>query len=187
MELTETEKNFDTRLAAFIEARRKKGRETYGQGLEHGDNFDWDIMALEEVTDFAQYLMAENTRLRETLRSQSQVLLADAQETFGWYQNMAMRTARADEEPEKALLIRTLGLTGEAGEVADYVKKCAGHGHPLDKSVIEKELGDVLWYVAALSHNLGLDMAGIARKNIDKLKKRYPEGFSEEASRNRVA
>jgi NTP pyrophosphatase (non-canonical NTP hydrolase) len=183
MELTETEKDFDQKLRSFIDSRREEGRVTYGQGLTHTSEYDWNLMALEEIADFAQYLMAENNRLRDKIK----VLDTSKEDSFGWYQNMALRTARADEEPEKALLIRTLGLTGEAGEVADYVKKCAGHGHPLDKSVIEKELGDVLWYVAALAHNLGLDMAGIARKNIDKLKKRYPEGFSEDASRNRVA
>ena len=78
-----------------------------------------------------------------------------------------------------------LGITGEAGEVADIIKKAAFHGHELDIPELEKELGDVLWYLANIASVVGLDLSDIAEKNINKLKKRYPEGFSEERSVNR--
>lgn len=80
-----------------------------------------------------------------------------------------------------------LGITGEAGEVADIIKKASFHGHELDIPELEKELGDVLWYLANIASVAGLDLSDIAEKNINKLKKRYPEGFSEERSINREA
>ena len=58
---TDAELHFDSLIAQ----RRRKGRETYGRGLEHTDNYDWNQMALEEALDLAQYLAAENLRLRQ--------------------------------------------------------------------------------------------------------------------------
>jgi hypothetical protein len=58
---TDAELHFD----GLIAQRRRKGRETYGRGLEHTDNYDWNQMALEEALDLAQYLAAENLRLRQ--------------------------------------------------------------------------------------------------------------------------
>lgn len=79
-----------------------------------------------------------------------------------------------------------LGLTGESGEVADAIKKTIYHGHQLDVDEIKKELGDVLHYVAGLADFLGLTLEEIAFGNIEKLKARYPNGFSEKDSINRV-
>ncbi|MEL6177405.1 MAG: nucleoside triphosphate pyrophosphohydrolase family protein [Myxococcota bacterium] len=78
-----------------------------------------------------------------------------------------------------------LGLAGEAGEAADLIKKHLFHDHPLDRDKLRDELGDVLWYVATLARTLDLDLAQVAQRNIDKLRIRYPEGFSAERSRNR--
>lgn len=77
------------------------------------------------------------------------------------------------------------GLTGEAGEVADLIKKHFGHGHELDLTKVKKELGDVLWYLSQLAEQFGLSMDDVGEANIAKLKARYPDGFSEEASKNR--
>lgn len=101
------------------------------------------------------------------------------------YQDLALRTMNEGLEQKDALALGGLGLAGEAGECADIVKKHLFHGHPLDKEKLAKELGDVLWYVATTAEALGLKLDEVAQKNIDKLKARYPEGFSEEASRNR--
>jgi NTP pyrophosphatase (non-canonical NTP hydrolase) len=79
-----------------------------------------------------------------------------------------------------------MGLAGEAGEVVDLLKKHLGHGHDLDKVKLTKELGDVLWYVSAIAQSAGLDLGEIAHANVEKLRKRYPNGFSVEASRNRA-
>jgi NTP pyrophosphatase (non-canonical NTP hydrolase) len=78
-----------------------------------------------------------------------------------------------------------LGLVGEAGEVADEVKKIRYHGHPMDRDKIIKELGDVLYYVAMAALELECSLDTVAKRNVDKLKSRYPDGFSFERSMNR--
>lgn len=103
---------------------------------------------------------------------------------FDEYQKLAMRTANLTAG-ELRLAYLGLGLTGEAGEVAEHIKKHIGHGHDLDIEKLSKELGDVLWYVAVMADALGLELGDIATRNIEKLRKRYPDGFSNEASRNR--
>jgi NTP pyrophosphatase (non-canonical NTP hydrolase) len=111
---------------------------------------------------------------------------------FATYQHEAERTlARrplvdySEDEMKLKLAVMGLGIAGESGEVADLIKKYIGHGHPLDKNLIAKELGDVLWYIAALATLNGLSLSDVAITNVAKLRLRYPEGFSEEASRNR--
>lgn len=79
-----------------------------------------------------------------------------------------------------------LGLAGEAGEVAELVKKGLLHRHGLDRDIVAKELGDVCWYVAAICTKLDLDMGEIMAANIAKLKTRYPNGYSATDSRARV-
>jgi NTP pyrophosphatase (non-canonical NTP hydrolase) len=103
------------------------------------------------------------------------------------YQRDAVKTMSPHNRGEKGLMINALGIAGEGGEVADYIKKVCGHGHPLDKEKIKKELGDVLWYVAVMAQELDISMSEIAEGNIEKLKKRYPEGFSTERNLSRTA
>lgn len=103
--------------------------------------------------------------------------------TLNSYQACAMRTAGA--EGNAALAGFALGVAGEAGEVADYIKKVLFHGHDLDRMKVCKELGDVLWYVAALGHTCGLTLTDIANVNLDKLQTRYPDKFSSEHSKTR--
>ena len=102
------------------------------------------------------------------------------------YQQLALRTANDKVEFNTRLAVAGLGLTGEAGEVADLIKKNLGHGHPLEKAKVKKELGDLLWYVAEAAWLAGYTLEDVAQTNIEKLKARYPEGFSEERSKNRV-
>lgn len=98
------------------------------------------------------------------------------------YQELAMRTAN----PECTNLSNVgLGITGEAGEVADLIKKHLHHGHELDREKMIKELGDVCWYVALGCTVLGIDMSSVMERNIEKLKKRYPDGFDSNKSINR--
>lgn len=94
---------------------------------------------------------------------------------FDTYQNEAIRTA--SNEGDKVAIF-ALGLCGEAGEVADLIKKHKGHGHDLDKAKITKELGDVLWYIATLADQLGINLGVIAQVNVIKLRARYPNGFN---------
>ena len=101
------------------------------------------------------------------------------------YQSLAARTLPPTTDGKQGFLIAALGLCGEAGEAGEHVKKWAGHGHWLDKEAFQKELGDVLWYLAAMATYAGLSLEVVARENVDKLRRRYPEGFSEAASQGR--
>ncbi|MCU0616617.1 MAG: nucleoside triphosphate pyrophosphohydrolase family protein [Gemmatimonadaceae bacterium] len=101
------------------------------------------------------------------------------------YQQLAARTLGRDRTHEQQLANAALGLTGEAGETAELIKKHLFHATPLDRDAMVKELGDCLWYIAAFATVLDIPMAEIAERNIEKLRKRYPEGFDPERSRNR--
>lgn len=98
--------------------------------------------------------------------------------TFDHYSEQAAKTAVFKEEYK--LTYPALGLTGEAGEVAEKVKKILrdknGYLSDSDRQEIAKELGDVLWYVAALSNTIGIPMGEIAQMNIDKLASRQQRG-----------
>lgn len=98
--------------------------------------------------------------------------------TLAEYQAQAKRTSAAPWPERERLLVQTLGLCGEAGEVADMVKKAAWHGKPLDLTKLQSELGDVLWYVADLATACGLSLEEIAAGNVAKLERRYPHGFT---------
>ena len=104
---------------------------------------------------------------------------------FAEYQSLAERTISAEMAPRERLLMTALGLVGEAAECSEQIKKHAFHGHALDSAALRKELGDVLWYAATLATTLGLSLEALAAENIDKLRRRYPEGFSCEASQHR--
>ena len=78
-----------------------------------------------------------------------------------------------------------LGLSGEVGELNDMIKKWIFHEKPFDEVHAKKELGDVLWYVAMMCHSFGWDLDEILQMNVDKLKARYPQGFSVELANNR--
>lgn len=102
------------------------------------------------------------------------------------YQNEVRRTmGTLIPAAPRELAILALGVAGEAGEVADLIKKHVGHGHPLDKEKLILELGDVLWYVAALAESLNARMDDVASANAAKLRKRYPDGFDQERSKQR--
>lgn len=103
------------------------------------------------------------------------------------YQANALKTAAMDLPPNVHRMVMALGVAGEAGEVADLVKKEMGHGHVPDERAIAAELGDLLWYVAMLADAYGLTLGDVARFNAQKLALRYPEGFTPERSRNRDA
>lgn len=93
------------------------------------------------------------------------------------YQTAAARTINDTSYSPEQLAIFTLGLCGESGEVAELVKKHLGHGRALDRDRMIEEIGDVLWYVAALATLLQVPLAELADRNIEKLKVRHPNGF----------
>ena len=101
------------------------------------------------------------------------------------YQALAMRTGNKDLSPDYRLLNGALGLAGESGEVADMVKKNFMQGHVLDLEHVAKELGDILWYIAETATAIGCDLDTIMLMNVDKLRKRYPDGFDADKSQHR--
>lgn len=85
------------------------------------------------------------------------------------YQQEAAKTVKESIKRDESYFC--LGLCGESGEVAEIIKKCRRDG-TIDVENLQKELGDVLWYVSQLSLAFGLDLEGIAKQNLAKLKDR---------------
>ena len=77
------------------------------------------------------------------------------------------------------------GICEEAGEYIGQVKHEIKHGWPEDREYKLKELGDILWYLTAAAKTQGFTLEEVAQANLDKLKDRYPDGFTQEASINR--
>ncbi len=111
--------------------------------------------------------------------------------TANQYQKLASRTLIEGPDfdiPGNDMMIiwATIGLAGESGEVAELAKKGIFHQHGINKDKFKNELGDCLWYIAALCTKLDLDMEEIMEDNIEKLMTRYPDGYSSTDSINRV-
>ena len=100
------------------------------------------------------------------------------------YQEKALRTANKLTRSE-LILNGVMGLNGEAGECIDIVKKHLFQGHGLDERKLKDELSDVLWYVAITCEGLGITMDEVMQYNVEKLLRRYPNGFEAEKSINR--
>ena len=98
------------------------------------------------------------------------------------YQSMALRTANQELSSDEMLLDGLMGLCGEAGEAIDILKKARFQGHELDQKHLAKELGDIAWYLAVAAFAIDMSLDEIFRENIQKLKERYPDGFSIEKS-----
>ena len=101
------------------------------------------------------------------------------------YQKLAMTTLNPQLGQKDVLINAVMGLCGESGEAIDIVKKHLHQGHELDREKLIKELGDIAWYLAETAYALEIPLEDILQGNIEKLAKRYPEGFSQERSRNR--
>ena len=95
------------------------------------------------------------------------------------YQKLAMRTASSLSQKD-LVLNGVMGLNGEAGECIDIVKKHLFQGHELDSEKLLDELSDVMWYAAITAEGLGTTL------DVDKLRKRYPDGFDAERSVHRI-
>lgn len=109
--------------------------------------------------------------------------------TLNDYQTQARTTFTIDDDLAKQVIYLTLGLNGEAGEVAEKVKKVLrdtdGDFSQLNLDDIKKELGDVLWYISTLSNVLGLELEDIASTNLDKLFSRKDRGAIQGSGDNR--
>ena len=98
------------------------------------------------------------------------------------YQKAAMRTLNPDLDNKDVLINSVMGLCGESGEAIDIVKKWLMQGHDLDRDHLIKELGDVAWYLAEAATALDISLETVFQENLDKLSKRYPDGFEAKAS-----
>ena len=105
--------------------------------------------------------------------------------TINEYQELAIRTLGEGSNTEH-LINGVMGLWGESGECIDIVKKHTFQGHELDREHLLEEIGDVAWYLAVIAHSLNASLDDALVANIEKLKKRYPNGFEAERSINRV-
>lgn len=102
--------------------------------------------------------------------------------TFEEYMKQAKRTMNISNSPlvdssTYELLNATLGLCGEAGEFAELVKKHVYHLKPWNREQAISEMGDILFYLAFAAECVGVSLDTVAYANIEKLQKRYPEGF----------
>lgn len=101
------------------------------------------------------------------------------------YQMLAMKTCSIPyDRTDDMIRHAVFGLTSEAGEVAGIYQK-AYQGHPIDREHVKKELGDCLWMIAEACTALHFSLEEVMIANIDKLRKRYPNGFDSEHSINR--
>jgi NTP pyrophosphatase (non-canonical NTP hydrolase) len=104
---------------------------------------------------------------------------------FNEYQTLAARTIPAGLTGDRLFLNAVLGCSSEAGELAGEYKNVAFQGHIFDQNKAIEELGDLLWYVAAVATALGITLDVVAVVNMAKLSLRYPDGFDPDRSVNR--
>ena len=87
---------------------------------------------------------------------------------------------RFQSDPTLLRLVHSgIGMSGEAGEILDQLKKSMMYGKALDRDSLIEECGDVLWYMAVMLDTLGSSFGEVMQSNVTKLNKRYPSGFTE--------
>ena len=159
-----------------INARQEaKGVAKYGQSLEANTT-----LSAEQRIEHAQEELIDALKYLEHLKAVTGDKL-----TANDYQRMAMRTAGEYDTAYDQLRNAAYGLNGEAGEVIDLLKKHEFQGHDLPDEKLIDECGDVLYYCALLADALGFSLEQVMKRNIDKLRKRYPDGFDKNRSINR--
>ena len=105
--------------------------------------------------------------------------------TLNEYQHLAQRTSNPALSHDDHLMNGLFGLAGETGECCDLAKKGFYQDGRDIREALQEELGDVLWYVAEVASAMGWTLEEIARHNVEKLKRRYPQGFEAERSLHR--
>ncbi len=105
---------------------------------------------------------------------------------FDAYQALARRTLNPGLDANARLLDAAAGLSEEAGEVLGTVRKHLFQQRALDREAITRELGDALWCLSAVAASLGISLGDVAHNNLEKLRRRYPEGFTADAALRRA-
>ncbi len=100
------------------------------------------------------------------------------------YQKLCKKSAKKDfNSKEEEIMTWGLGVAGEAGDIAGCIKKTFAHGNNQEKGIREN-IGDTMWYLAAICNFFNWNLEEILKENLNKLKKRFPKGFtSKNASR----
>jgi NTP pyrophosphatase (non-canonical NTP hydrolase) len=170
------EKTAKDQLQATAE-RKTLRREIEQEAAKEQARLTEEMVALRRRAEKAE---AEAQTLRE-------VLLAgrSSDVTFASYQEDALRTYNGDKPRDELLVWYAMGLAGETGEVVDLLKKIIYHHHDFNRDALLKECGDVLWYMTALAKTMGADLIDVARANIEKRAKRYPDGWDIEKSKTK--
>lgn len=153
-----------------------KGLDKYGGPLEKNTTLT-TVQRIEHAQEEAIDLLKYLEHLKQVIDSDGI--------TANDYQRAAMRTDNKEQTEEERMLDALFGLCGEAGEVMDAYKKHRFQGHESYKDEMIIELSDTLWYAAKLADVLGVTLGEVMERNIEKLKKRFPEGFSKDRSINR--
>lgn len=155
---------------------------------------DWDIRMVKTLTESGVLLNREIAQFYGIAAPYvSQIKHGKGRTKFmtpeGWsfneYQEKSKRTLQ-NLTKEEALKNYSMGLSGEIGEIIDLLKKHLYHGHELDQDKVQEEIGDAIFYISAIATTLGASLDDIALGNVEKLIKRYPQGFDQAASIARV-
>lgn len=160
-------------VVRMIDGQIEKGYSKYGVLLEQNK-----MLTTKQRIEHLQEELIDGLFYCEHIKA-----ISDDGMTANDYQRAALRTA--GDNREDYLLNGVMGLTGEAGECSDIVKKHLFQGHELDKAHLAEELGDVAWYLAIAAEAIGYSLSDIFAANVEKLKKRYPDGFDKDRSINR--
>jgi len=100
------------------------------------------------------------------------------------YQSLCQRSAKKFDNPKEEILTWGLGIAGEAGDIASCIKKTFAHDND-QRAGIRENIGDTLWYAATICNFFGWNMQEVLEENVEKLKKRFPNGFTiQDAQRN---
>jgi NTP pyrophosphatase (non-canonical NTP hydrolase) len=101
-----------------------------------------------------------------------------------------LHTLEVEGFPTERLLTAAVGMSAEAGEFTEVVKKMIFQGKPVNEENLfhlKRELGDIMWYVSQACIGLDISIEEVIQMNFEKLSARYPEGaFTIERSENRV-
>jgi len=101
------------------------------------------------------------------------------------YKEKCLRTWDLSKSKQDRICNAVMGLAGEAGEVAELIKKKLFHNSKVSSSKLVKELGDLQFYIAMTAYEFDINMNVILHQNIEKLKLRYPNGYNDEDSKLR--
>lgn len=101
------------------------------------------------------------------------------------FQRTSTRTLNKELSKEQQISNMIFGANGELGEVTDILKKHLYQGHEINKQHLAEEIGDTLFYIVNLCSIYDINIEDVLQMNVDKLKKRYKNGFSIESSINR--